>query len=54
MGFDLNKWISQKMQGEVVLEYSGDITSERIAESLNEIETNLNLKNEKNQIRKKV
>lgn len=54
MGFELKKWYSEKKQGEVVLEYNGSITSGVIAEALDAIEKSLNLKNEKNRVRKKV
>lgn len=42
------------MQGEVLLRYMGEISSEKITEALGEIELSLNLKNEKNKVRKKV
>ncbi len=54
MGFELKNWYSEKKQGEVVLEYNGSITSELITEALDSIEKSLNLKNEKNRVRKKV
>ncbi len=54
MGFDLNKWYSQKMQGEIILKYMGEISSEKITEALEVIESSLNLQNEKNKTRKKV
>ena len=54
MGFDLDKWYSQKMQGEVILKYMGEVSSEKIAEALDVIESSLNLHNEKNKTRKKV
>ncbi|MDG5800108.1 SiaB family protein kinase [Marinilabiliaceae bacterium ANBcel2] len=54
MGFDLDKWVLHKMQGEVLLHYVGEITSDKITEALTKIESNLNIKNEKNIIRKKV
>ncbi|HBG87014.1 MAG TPA: hypothetical protein DEG09_09390 [Marinilabiliaceae bacterium] len=54
MGFDIDKWYLQKMQGEVIVRYMGEICSDKITETLNAIESSLNLKNEKNQTRKKV
>jgi hypothetical protein len=54
MGFDLDKWYAQKMQGEVILKYMGDVSSDKITEALEGIESNLNLKNEINKTRKKV
>lgn len=54
MGFDIEKWYTQKMQGEVLLRYMGEISSEKITEALGEIELSLNLKKEKNKVRKKV
>jgi hypothetical protein len=54
MGFDIDKWFSQKLQGEVILRVMGDISSEKISEALEGIEESLNLKNEKNKTRKKV
>ncbi|ASB50806.1 SiaB family protein kinase [Alkalitalea saponilacus] len=54
MGFDLDKWIAQKMQGEVILKYVGDVSSDKITDALDSIESYLNLKNEKNKTRKKV
>ncbi len=54
MAFSLNKWYADKKVGEVVLEYSGSITSDVIDKALEEMESQLNLKQETNQIRKKV
>jgi hypothetical protein len=54
MGFDLDKWYSQKMQGEVILKYMGDVSSDKITDALVGIEDNLNISNEKNKTRKKV
>jgi len=54
MVFDLKNWYTEKKRGEVVLEYNGSITPELITEALESIEANLNLKHEKNRVRKKV
>ncbi len=54
MSFDLDSWYSEKKEGEVILEYNGSITPALITEALDTIESNLNLKNEKNRVRKKV
>lgn len=54
MGFDLDKWYAQKMHGEVILKFMGEVSSERITEALEIIESSLNLQNEKNKTRKKV
>lgn len=54
MGFDIDKWYSQKMQGEVILRYMGEVSADKITEALHGIELSLNLKNEKNKTRKKV
>jgi len=54
MGFDIDKWYSHKIQGELILSYRGEINSDKITEALNAIELNLNLKNVKNKTRKKI
>ncbi len=54
MAFDIQEWYKEKLEGEVVLNFNGSITPDLITEALEAIEKSLNLKNEKNKIRKKV
>ncbi len=54
MGFNITEWYNDKLEGEVILNFNGSITPDLISEALETIEKSLNLKNEKNKIRKKV
>ena len=54
MAFNIKEWYNEKLEGEVVLNFNGSITPELITEALGTIEKSLNLKNEKNKVRKKV
>jgi len=54
MGFSITEWYNEKLEGEVILNFNGSITPDLITEALETIEKSLNLKNEKNAIRKKV
>jgi hypothetical protein len=54
MAFNLKEWYNEKQKGEVILNFKGSITPELITEALDIIEKSLNLKNEKNKVRKKI
>jgi hypothetical protein len=54
MGFNLIDWHKEKLHGEVIVDYDGDITQEVISNTLALIEQRLNLINERSLVRKKV
>jgi len=54
MNFDIAEWYKDKLDGDVILNFNGSITPNIITDVLNTIEKSLNLKNEKNRVRKKV
>ena len=55
MKFDLQEWYIHKLEGEVIFDFKGDVTSEIISESLDTIEKRLiSLCNKKIKLRKKV
>ncbi|GAF04076.1 SiaB family protein kinase [Saccharicrinis fermentans] len=54
MAFNIKEWYNEKLEGEVILNFNGSITPDLITEALETIEKSLNLKNEKNKVRKKV
>ncbi len=54
MAFDLNQWYFQKINGDIIYKYSGTVSSEKITESLNEVENSLRTSKVKFQKRKKV
>lgn len=54
MGFDLEKWILKKKEGEPILSYVGDISPEKITEILSGIEQNISLEKEKQKTRKTI
>lgn len=54
MAFNMKQWYNEKLEGEILLNFNGNITSELITEALDTIEKSLNLKNEKFKVRKKV
>ncbi|SMO77401.1 hypothetical protein SAMN06265379_10793 [Saccharicrinis carchari] len=54
MAFNIKQWYNEKLEGEILLNFNGNITPELITEALDTIEKSLNLKNEKFKVRKKV
>jgi len=54
MIFNLNEWYKEKKDGEVLLSYKGDISSDIITDILEIIESKLEEKNESSKIRKKI
>ena len=54
MGFNLEEWFTQKIEGEVILKYAGSISPDMITRALETVEDNPQLKEEKVQTRKRV
>lgn len=54
MAFDFNQWYFQKINGDIIYKYSGAVTSEKISESLNEVENSLKASNIKSHKKKKI
>ncbi len=54
MIFNLNKWYKEKQDGEILLSYKGDISSDLITDVLEIIESKLEEKDINSKIRKKV
>ena len=54
MGFNLEEWYTRKLQGEILLKYTGSISPEMITRSLNSIEKSLSSQDIRNRIRKRI
>jgi len=54
MGFDLNNWYNEKRQGELILEYAGNISSDVISNTLAEFESKTDAYEDLKRVKKKV
>ncbi len=54
MIFNLNEWYKEKQDGEILLSYKGNISSDLITDVLEIVESKLNEKQESSKIRKKI